>query len=109
MEIRGPDDLFLPPHHPYTEALLSAIPLADPSRKGEPIHLGGEIPNPADLPSGCSFHTRCPRYLGEICATQAPPWQVAEETGKQIFCHIHLDDLSASQEQITAHRSSITD
>jgi oligopeptide/dipeptide ABC transporter ATP-binding protein len=85
--------------------LLSAIPLADPSRKGEPIHLGGEIPNPADLPSGCPFHTRCPRYLDEICATQAPPWQVSKKTGKQIFCHIHLDDLSASQEQITAHRS----
>ncbi|MFC1921995.1 dipeptide ABC transporter ATP-binding protein [Chloroflexota bacterium] len=108
MEISGPDDLFQPPHHPYTEALLSAIPLADPSRKGEPIHLGGEIPNPVDLPNGCPFHTRCPRYLGEICATQAPPWQVAEETGKQIFCHIPLAELSASQEDMLAERSKLS-
>jgi peptide/nickel transport system ATP-binding protein len=109
VEIAGPEDLFQPPHHPYTEALLSAIPLADPSRKGEPIHLGGEIPNPVDLPSGCPFHTRCPRYLGEICATQAPPWQVAEETGKQIVCHIPLEELSASQENMFAESSKISD
>ena len=109
MEISGPDDLFQPPHHPYTEALLSSIPLADPSRKGEPIHLSGEIPDPVDLPSGCPFHTRCPRYLGEICATQPPPWQVDKETGKKIFCHITIDELAASQEHTIANKSSISD
>jgi peptide/nickel transport system ATP-binding protein len=100
MEITGPEVLFQPPHHPYTEALLSAIPQADPNIKSSPIHLAGEIPNPADLPSGCPFHTRCPRYLGEICATTTPPWQVDQKTGKRIFCHIPLEELVANQIQI---------
>ena len=68
--------------------------------KSSPIHLAGEIPNPADLPSGCPFHTRCPRFLGEICATTTPPWQVDQKTGKRIFCHIPLEELVANQIQI---------
>lgn len=99
MEVAGPDNLFHTPHHPYTEALLASIPLPDPLIKGTPIHLQGDIPNPVNLPSGCPFHTRCPRFLGEICATQTPPWQVDERTEKRIFCHIPLEDLSTSQEQ----------
>ena len=108
MEISEPEDLFQPPHHPYTEALLSAIPQADPTRKGTPIHLSGEIPNPADLPSGCPFHSRCPRFLGEICTTTAPPWQVDPISGKKIFCHIPLEDLVANQSQIDYKRDMTT-
>jgi peptide/nickel transport system ATP-binding protein len=100
MEVTNPEELFQPPHHPYTEALLSAIPQADPSIKGSPIHLAGEIPNPTDLPSGCPFHTRCPHYLGEICSTTTPPWQVDQTTGKRIFCHIPLEELVANQMRI---------
>jgi peptide/nickel transport system ATP-binding protein len=106
MEVTGPEALFNPPHHPYTEALLSAIPQADPTRKISPINLTGEIPTPADLPSGCPFHTRCPRYLGDICATSTPPWQVDQSTGKRIFCHIPLEDLSANQNQIDLTRAT---
>jgi peptide/nickel transport system ATP-binding protein len=100
MEVTNPEELFQPPHHPYTEALLSAIPQADPSIKGSPIHLAGEIPNPTDLPSGCPFHTRCPHYLGEICSTTTPPWQVDQTTGKRIFCHIPFEELVANQMRI---------
>jgi peptide/nickel transport system ATP-binding protein len=100
MEITTPEALFQPPHHPYSEALLSAIPQADPARKGSPIHLSGEIPNPADLPSGCPFHTRCPRFLGDICTTTTPPWQIDQNSGKRIFCHIPLEELNADQSQI---------
>jgi len=100
MEVAGPDNLFHHPHHPYTEALISSIPLPDPSIKGTPIHLQGDIPNPVNLPSGCPFHTRCPRFLGEICTTHIPPWQIDDENGKQIFCHIPLQELSTSQEHI---------
>lgn len=95
MEFAKPTVLFQPPNHPYTEALLSAIPVADPSTKGDPIHLVGDIPNPINLPSGCPFHTRCPRSLGEICSNQIPPWQVDDKSGKRIFCHIPLEDLTA--------------
>jgi peptide/nickel transport system ATP-binding protein len=106
MEISEPEHLFQPPHHPYTEALLSAIPQADPAQKGTPIHLSGEIPNPADLPSGCPFHSRCPRFLGDICATTTPPWQVDQSSGKKIFCHIPLEELLANQSQIDIDRDT---
>jgi peptide/nickel transport system ATP-binding protein len=97
MEVSGQGDLFNPPHHPYTEALLSAIPQIEPDRNRSPVHLDGDIPDPADIPGGCPFHTRCPRYIGEICATTTPPWQTDPGTNKRIFCHIPLDELSAAQ------------
>jgi len=97
MELSGQGELFKPPHHPYTEALISAIPQIDSDKTGKPIHLEGEIPNPTNLPNGCPFHTRCPHFLGEICATKIPPWQVDAGTNKSIFCHIPLAELSAAQ------------
>ncbi len=97
MELSGQGELFKPPHHPYTEALISAIPQIDSDKTGKPIHLEGEIPDPTNLPNGCPFHTRCPRFLGEICTTKIPPWQVDAGTNKSIFCHIPLKELSASQ------------
>ncbi len=63
-----------PPYHPYTEALLSAIPLPDPRAKRTQVQLRGGPPPAGETPSGCRFHPRCPRYLGEICATVEPPW-----------------------------------
>lgn len=108
MEVSEPGELYNAPHHPYTEALLAAIPLPDPSLKSAPIHLPGDIPNPADHPGGCPFHTRCPRYLGEICATQSPPWQIDDKTGKRIYCHIPLEELSSLQKQIKSPNSSFT-
>jgi peptide/nickel transport system ATP-binding protein len=102
MEVSEQGDLFTPPHHPYTEALISAIPEIVPGKRSTPVSLEGEIPDPADLPGGCPFHTRCHRYIGEICATTSPPWQVDASTNKQIFCHIPLQELSASQEQSLA-------
>lgn len=106
MEVAGPGDLFHPPHHPYTEALLSAIPQVDPARRESPIYLEGEVPTPAELPSGCPFHTRCPRFLGEICITTSPPWQDDSNTGKRIFCHIPPKDLAVSQKRIITRGSS---
>ena len=79
------------PHHPYTEALLSAVPTLDGTGH-ERIRLEGEIPSPADPPSGCVFHTRCPRKIGEICETTEPPLADAEP-GHAIRCHIPLDEL----------------
>jgi len=97
MEIGPADQVFNPPQHPYTEALLSAVPTLDNGEGDfERIKLEGEIPSPADPPTGCVFHTRCPRFLGDICVNTEPP--LAEsEPGHAIRCHIPLDELRRLQ------------
>ena len=88
--------LFQPPFHPYTEALVSAIPLADPRQRTKRVLLSDNLPSAQNLPKGCRFHTRCPRKLGDICETEAPPWQAGAFQHK-IRCHIPLDELVALQ------------
>ena len=85
VELARTDDLFTSPKHPYTEALLSAIPSLDPELKMERILLPGEVANPADPPPGCHFHPRC-QYAQEICKTTTPAW---EEVGPEHYslCH----------------------
>lgn len=89
--------VFDPPYHPYTEALLSSIPLIDPGAHQERIRLSGEVPSPAETISGCPFHTRCPRFLGRICVEEVPPWRTHAETRKRYFCHIPVEELIAVQ------------
>ncbi len=103
MEIAPSEAVFDPPYHPYTEALLSALPLLDPEASQERIRLEGEIPSALEPPPGCPFHTRCPRLLGEICKEETPPWQ-ENESGTRIFCHIPLEDLKQQQGQVFAMR-----
>jgi peptide/nickel transport system ATP-binding protein len=95
-EIGPTEAIFNPPHHPYTEALVSAIPDANPDTQTTPIRLSGTVPSPANPPSGCRFHTRCPRKIGAICETQEPPAQDAGN-GHTIHCHIPLAELTALQ------------
>ena len=95
MEVAKAGDLFRPPYHPYTEALLSSIPTID--RAAAPVRLEGDIPSPIDMPGGCPFHTRCPRCLGKICVEQTPPWRAAAGGGKRYFCHIPEEELLAVQ------------
>ncbi|MBN9509040.1 MAG: ABC transporter ATP-binding protein [Alphaproteobacteria bacterium] len=84
--------LFDPPYHPYTEALLSAVPVPDPTIRSARIRLAGEIPSPLNVPKGCRFATRCPRKLGPMC-DETPPPRRAAGPGHRIHCHIPLDDL----------------
>ncbi|MGH7268085.1 MAG: oligopeptide/dipeptide ABC transporter ATP-binding protein, partial [Candidatus Rokuibacteriota bacterium] len=86
------EELFAPPYHPYTEALLSAVPVPDPRHAGRGIRLDGPVPSAADPPAGCRFHTRCPRKLGPLCETVPPPVQAATATHR-IACHIPLAEL----------------
>jgi peptide/nickel transport system ATP-binding protein len=86
-------DVFTPPYHPYTEALLSAIPIADPAVRQRRVRLDGPVPSAVDPGLGCRFHSRCPRKLGVICETTPPPAHVAP-SGHRIWCHIPLDDLN---------------
>jgi peptide/nickel transport system ATP-binding protein len=94
MELGTAETVFTGPHHPYTEALLSAVPSLDGDR--ERIRLEGEIPSAANPPSGCVFHTRCPRKLGEICETTEPRLEEAED-GHLMRCHIPLEELRRLQ------------
>jgi len=95
MEIGPAESVFNGPHHPYTEALLSAVPAID-GQSRERIRLEGEIPSAINPPSGCVFHTRCPRKLGEICEKHEPPL-LAAEPGHEIRCHIPADVLAGLQ------------
>ena len=95
MEQGDAEAVFSAPHHPYTEALLSAVPSIDGIQRDR-IRLDGEIPSAADPPQGCVFHTRCPRKLGEICSTTEPP--LADiQPGHAIRCHIPVDELRRLQ------------
>ncbi|MBD8070810.1 ABC transporter ATP-binding protein [Bacillus sp. PS06] len=89
VEIADRDSLFEHPTHPYTEALLSAIPIADPTKRKEHKLLEGDLPNPSNPPSGCHFHTRCP-YAQEICSQKAPEL-VEYREGHSAACHFPLD------------------
>jgi peptide/nickel transport system ATP-binding protein len=86
VELASTEELFYNPVHPYTEALMSAIPTADPDEVMQPLLLSGEIPNPANPPSGCYFHPRC-RYVQGICETAAPKWQ-EYQPGHFAACHL---------------------
>ncbi len=90
VELSKSDEVFSRPRHPYTEALLSAVPLPDPTRKSKRMILEGEVANPAHPPSGCYFHPRC-AYATSECKTATPQWR---EISPEHFvsCH-HADQL----------------
>lgn len=100
VEIGPAEVIYEPPYHPYTEALLSAVPIPDPDADQKEIRLGGNVPSALNPPSGCRFHTRCPRRKemlpdgGRICKTEVPPWRTTEQ-GHRILCHIPLEDLKS--------------
>lgn len=86
VEYAPTQSLFSQPLHPYTQALLSAIPIPDPTQKPERILLQGNLPSPADPPGGCPFHTRCVHAMAQ-CSREMPPWQ---EVKPEHFCACHL-------------------
>jgi len=96
MELGSSEEVFNPPHHPYTEALFSAIPSLDFEHPRRRIELRGPVPSLSDPPPGCRFHTRCHRFLGDICANQVPPWQ-RTGAGHTYKCHIPPVELRDAQ------------
>jgi peptide/nickel transport system ATP-binding protein len=88
VELCDAEELFVHPKHPYTEALMSAVPVPDPDYDVERILLEGDVPSPVNPPSGCYFHPRC-RYAKEICKTEAP---VYRNLGNDHFVTCHLAD-----------------
>jgi oligopeptide transport system ATP-binding protein len=87
VEIASAHELYTKPLHPYTEALLSAVPIPDPEMKRERIRLAGDVPSPIRPPSGCHFHTRCPIRQLPLCSEQAPPLEQKAD-GHWAACHL---------------------
>ena len=98
-EFGAVEQVFQPPYHPYTEALLSAIPVPDPTVRRDRIHLEGNVPSSINPPKGCGFHTRCPRKLGAICEETNPPMRQMDE--HRIYCHIPREELQALQKDVS--------
>ena len=103
MEVSPAEELYTKPIHPYTVALLGAIPIPDPreNRDRERVIVSGEPPNPIDPPTGCVFHPRCPRAT-EVCRTEEPPL-TTYPGGHLAACH---HPLSATAEEVAAAERS---
>jgi oligopeptide/dipeptide ABC transporter ATP-binding protein len=93
VELTDRDSLFAEPLHPYTEALLSAVPMPDPEAKRQRIILPGDVPSPINPPSGCRFHTRCP-YVMARCKTEEPGMREVKP-GHMVACHLREVDTAA--------------
>jgi len=93
VELAASNELYENPRHPYTEALLSAVPTTDPDQKSHRIVLEGDVPSPADPPSGCKFHPRC-RFAKDICNQQDPEWREISPN-HWVACHL-TDELNLS-------------
>jgi peptide/nickel transport system ATP-binding protein len=114
MERGSTEQIFDPPYHPYTEALLSAVPIADPEVTKREILLEGNLPSVMNPPKGCPFVTRCPRKIGRVCEVERPAVQSTAQ-GHHIACHIPIEELSqvepvikvpAPQERIGANEGA---
>ncbi|MBR1154429.1 ABC transporter ATP-binding protein [Bradyrhizobium sp. JYMT SZCCT0428] len=86
VEMASAHELYASPRHPYTEALLSAVPIPDPKVKRQRVRLSGEVPNPISPPTGCHFHTRCPIAQFPLCKSEAPPLKQSAD-GHWVACH----------------------
>ena len=91
VELASADELYANPLHPYTEALLSAVPRTDPDHVSQRIVLPGDVPSPANPPPGCKFHPRC-RYVRDVCRSKAPLWRELSDD-HWVACHL-ADELA---------------
>jgi oligopeptide transport system ATP-binding protein len=88
VEMGGAEEIFSSPRHPYTKALVSAVPLPQAEQTGEWICLEGDIPSATHIPSGCRFHTRCPEKIGMICE-EIEPQPCRFPDGSEVTCHLY--------------------
>ncbi|MFB4163536.1 ABC transporter ATP-binding protein [Alteribacillus sp. JSM 102045] len=93
VELADRDELYENPKHPYTQALLSSVPIPDPTYEQEEIELKGDVPSPIDPPTGCPFHTRCPQAM-DVCKKVVPEFK-EERNGHSVACHLYDDQHMA--------------
>ena len=97
VEIAPSEQLYSNPMHPYTQALLSAVPVPDPDYVKEQVMIDGDIPSPANPPSGCTFHTRCPHKM-DICSKVSPKL-IEHEFGQSVSCHLYSEQTGTDIEK----------
>jgi peptide/nickel transport system ATP-binding protein len=86
VEVGTSEQICTAPRHPYSQALLSAVPIPDPAARKQRVILGGDVPTPIDPPAGCRFHTRCPIAI-DRCKVDEPPLRQIED-GRDAACHL---------------------
>jgi peptide/nickel transport system ATP-binding protein len=94
MEKGHTEDIIYEPMHPYTRALMAAVPVPDPESKRAEVVIKGEIPSPINPPSGCRFHTRCPLYIGDVCRLKEPPL-INLGKDRYVACHLYSEKPQA--------------
>ena len=93
------EEVFEPPYHPYTRSLLSSIPSLDPHAEDTRLRLEGDVPSARTPPTGCSFHTRCPQKIGEVCETDEPTLEaIAGSNGHCASCHLSDEEMAKPME-----------
>lgn len=103
VEVGSRDAVFEPPYHPYTQALLSSVPSKDPEADADRIHLEGDVPSPRDAPSGCPFHTRCPKKIGDVCENEHPELEdvkSSDDARHAIACHLDESEMATDVDEI---------
>ncbi|MFD2630056.1 ABC transporter ATP-binding protein [Oceanobacillus kapialis] len=103
VEIADTEELFANPKHPYTQALISAVPISHPTEEKERIILTGDVPSPANPPSGCSFHTRCP-FAMDVCRKVAPEAKEFKN-GHKANCHLYTDSEKKEEKEYAINHS----
>ena len=98
VEIAESEQLYERPLHPYTQALLSAVPVPDPDFQREQIIIEGDIPSPSNPPSGCTFHTRCP-FKMDVC-TRVTPQLNEQSLGHSVACHLYDSEVDNDIKQM---------
>ncbi len=91
VEVGDTEDIVTDPQHPYTQALLDAVPVPDPQGGRNRARIAGQIPSPEDPPSGCKFHPRCPDYIGDVCEEVDPAMRPAGDATQEVTCHLYGD------------------